>query len=93
MAAASFLGEQLHARDYPGPEPLNGRRTLVVGGGASAAELLGETGDSHRPSSDELDFEAAEVILSATGSGPPPPTSRRRTCADRSAGSPSTPPP
>ncbi|MGA8845012.1 MAG: NAD(P)-binding domain-containing protein [Nocardioides sp.] len=38
----AFRGEQLHTRDYPGPEHFRGRRTLVVGGGASAVQLLGE---------------------------------------------------
>ena len=40
--AASFRGEQLHTHDYPGPEHFRGRRTLGVGGGASAVQLLGE---------------------------------------------------
>jgi len=39
---AEFAGWQLHTHDYPGPEPFAGRRTLVVGGGASAVQLLGE---------------------------------------------------
>lgn len=39
---ATFRGEQLHTHDYPGPEHFRGRRTLVVGGGASAVQLLGE---------------------------------------------------
>ena len=38
----TFGGEQLHTVDYPGPEPFRGRRVLVVGGGASAIQLLGE---------------------------------------------------
>ncbi len=37
-----FRGEQLHTRDYPGPEHFRGRRVVVVGGGASAVQLLGE---------------------------------------------------
>lgn len=40
--AASFGGEQLHTHDYPGPEHFRARRTLVVGGGTSAVQLLGE---------------------------------------------------
>ena len=37
----TFLGEQLHTVDYPGPEHFAGRRVLVVGGGASAVQFLG----------------------------------------------------
>ncbi|KAA1427350.1 NAD(P)-binding domain-containing protein [Nocardioides antri] len=40
--AATFRGEQLHTVDYPGPEHFDGRRVLVVGGGASAVQFLGE---------------------------------------------------
>ncbi len=38
----TFAGEQLHASAYPGAESFAGRRVLVVGGGASAVQLLGE---------------------------------------------------
>lgn len=38
----TFLGEQLHTADYPGPEHFIGKRVLVVGGGASAVQFLGE---------------------------------------------------
>jgi cation diffusion facilitator CzcD-associated flavoprotein CzcO len=38
----TFLGEQLHTVDYPGAEHFAGRRMLVVGGGASAVQFLGE---------------------------------------------------
>jgi thioredoxin reductase len=37
----TFLGEQLHTHDYPGPEHFLGKRVLVVGGGASAVQFLG----------------------------------------------------
>ncbi|MDQ0612585.1 cation diffusion facilitator CzcD-associated flavoprotein CzcO [Microbacterium sp. W4I4] len=37
----TFLGEQLHTIDYPGPEHFRGKRVLVVGGGASAVQFLG----------------------------------------------------
>ncbi len=37
----TFVGEQLHTVDYPGPEHFIGKRTLVVGGGASAVQFLG----------------------------------------------------
>lgn len=38
----TFRGEQVHTAGYPGPEHFRGRRTLVVGGGASAVQFLGE---------------------------------------------------
>ncbi|MET1059479.1 MAG: NAD(P)-binding domain-containing protein [Nocardioides sp.] len=38
----TFHGEQLHTVDYPGAEHFRGRRVVVVGGGASAVQLLGE---------------------------------------------------
>ena len=37
----TFLGEQFHTVDYPGPRHFMGKRTLVVGGGASAVQFLG----------------------------------------------------
>lgn len=37
----TFLGEQLHTVDYPGPEHFRGKRVLVVGGGASAVQFIG----------------------------------------------------
>ena len=44
----SFRGEQLHTAGYPGPEQFRGRRVLVVGGGASAVQHLGELAPRHR---------------------------------------------
>ena len=38
----TFLGEQLHTVDYPGAAHFAGTRVLVVGGGASAVQFLGE---------------------------------------------------
>ena len=38
----TFRGEQLHTAGYPGPEHFRGKRVVVVGGGASAVQLLGE---------------------------------------------------
>ena len=38
----TFAGEQLHTVDYPGAEHFVGKRVLVVGGGASAVQFLGE---------------------------------------------------
>lgn len=40
--AGTFRGEQLHTVAYPGPEHFAGKRVLVVGGGASAVQFLGE---------------------------------------------------
>jgi cation diffusion facilitator CzcD-associated flavoprotein CzcO len=39
---ATFRGEQLHTVSYPGPGHFRGQRVVVVGGGASAVQLLGE---------------------------------------------------
>ena len=38
----TFRGRQLHTVDYAGPEDLAGLRVVVVGGGASAVQILGE---------------------------------------------------
>ncbi len=38
----TFRGEQLHTVGYSGPEPFRNRRVVVVGGGASGVQLLGE---------------------------------------------------
>lgn len=40
--AETFAGEQLHTADYPGPDHFDGKRVVVVGGGASAVQFLGE---------------------------------------------------
>ncbi|QYJ02644.1 NAD(P)/FAD-dependent oxidoreductase [Nocardioides panacisoli] len=40
--ARSFRGEQWHTAHYPGASHFDGRRVLVVGGGASAVQFLGE---------------------------------------------------
>jgi cation diffusion facilitator CzcD-associated flavoprotein CzcO len=40
--AETFRGRQLHTHEYDGPESFRGRRVVVVGGGASAVQLLGE---------------------------------------------------
>lgn len=38
----TFLGEQVHTHDYPGAEHFRGTRVVIVGGGTSAVQLLGE---------------------------------------------------
>ena len=40
--AETFRGEQLHTHSYPGRDHFRGKRVLVVGGGASAVQFLGE---------------------------------------------------
>lgn len=40
--ADTFTGRQLHTVEYDGPEEFAGRRVLVVGGGASAVQILAE---------------------------------------------------
>lgn len=40
--AETFEGVQLHTHDYPGPDPFAGQHVVVVGGGASAVQLLAE---------------------------------------------------
>lgn len=40
--ADTFAGRQVHTVDYPGPLAFAGRRVVVVGGGASAVQFLGE---------------------------------------------------
>ncbi|MFJ6164903.1 NAD(P)-binding domain-containing protein [Micromonospora orduensis] len=39
---SSFRGRQLHTADYRGPDEFAGSRVVVVGGGTSAVQLLGE---------------------------------------------------
>jgi cation diffusion facilitator CzcD-associated flavoprotein CzcO len=38
----TFRGRQLHTVDYTGPDTFAGKRVVVVGGGASAVQILGE---------------------------------------------------
>lgn len=38
----TFLGRQLHTVEYDGPEAFASQRVVVVGGGASAVQILGE---------------------------------------------------
>lgn len=40
--AELFVGRQVHTHDYRGPEELAGQHVVVVGGGASAVQLLAE---------------------------------------------------
>ncbi|MGC0317412.1 FAD-dependent oxidoreductase [Kitasatospora acidiphila] len=40
-----FAGRQLHYADYRGPAEFAGKRVVVVGGGASAIQLLSELGE------------------------------------------------
>ena len=54
----TFRGEQLHTVDYPGPEHFAGKRVLVVGGGASAVQFLGEI----RPVADTVWVTRSEPV-------------------------------
>ena len=38
----TFVGEQIHSREYRSPAPFAGQRVLVVGGGNSGAQILAE---------------------------------------------------
>ena len=40
--AATFAGRQLHTQTYDGPAEFRGRHVVVVGGGASAVQILAE---------------------------------------------------
>ena len=70
----TFRGEQLHTVDYPGPDHFAGKRVLVVGGGASAVQFLGELAPvtdtvwvTRRPPvwrTDEFDREAGHQAVS-----------------------------
>ncbi|MDO5676931.1 MAG: FAD-dependent oxidoreductase [Propionibacteriaceae bacterium] len=40
--ARSFQGQQFHTAHYPGPAALTGKRVVVIGGGASAVQFIGE---------------------------------------------------
>jgi cation diffusion facilitator CzcD-associated flavoprotein CzcO len=53
-----FRGEQLHTVDFPGAEHFRGKRTLVVGGGASAVQFLGEI----RPLTDTIWVTRTEPV-------------------------------
>ncbi|WP_299056610.1 FAD-dependent oxidoreductase [uncultured Nocardioides sp.] len=71
---ADFRGRQLHTSDYTGPGAMTGRRVVVVGGGASAVQLLGEIAPvaaatlwvTRRPPvwrGDEFDAEAGRAAV------------------------------
>jgi cation diffusion facilitator CzcD-associated flavoprotein CzcO len=70
----TFVGEQLHTVDYPGAGHFVGKRVLVVGGGASAVQFLGELAlvtdtlwVTRRPPvwrTDEFDREAGHAAVS-----------------------------
>ncbi len=70
---ASFAGEQVHTAHYPGAEHFRGRRVLVVGGGASAVQFLGELAPitetlwvTRRPPVWREDFDASAGLAAVT---------------------------
>ena len=70
---ATFAGEQVHTAHYPGAEHFRGRRVLVVGGGASAVQLLGELAPltrtlwvTRRPPVWRDDFDASAGLAAVT---------------------------
>ena len=69
----SFAGEQVHTAHYPGAEHFRGRRVLVVGGGASAVQFLGELAPvtetlwvTRRPPVWREEFDAAAGLAAVT---------------------------
>ncbi len=70
---ASFTGEQVHTAHYPGPQHFRGKRVLVVGGGASAVQFLGELAPvtetlwvTRRPPVWRDDFDASAGLAAVT---------------------------
>ncbi|MEV4754655.1 NAD(P)-binding domain-containing protein [Micromonospora sp. NPDC049559] len=82
----TFRGRQLHTADYRGPAELAGRRVVVVGGGTSAIQLLGEISQvaevvwvtrrppvfQDRPFSHEWGRAAVALVDEAVRAGRPP---------------------
>ncbi|NHC44467.1 NAD(P)-binding domain-containing protein [Motilibacter aurantiacus] len=82
----TFRGRQLHTADYRGPDELAGRRVVVVGGGASAVQLLAEVSLVARttwvtrrppvwrdaPFDEEAGRAAVALVEQAVRSGRPP---------------------
>lgn len=69
----AFRGEQVHTAHYPGVDHFRGRRVLVVGGGASAVQLLGELAPvtetlwvTRRPPVWREEFDAAAGLAAVT---------------------------
>ena len=70
-----FAGEQFHTATYPGAEHFRGKRVLVVGGGASAVQFIGELAPltdtvwvTRRPPvwrTDDFDAEAGLAAVTA----------------------------
>ena len=70
---ATFAGEQVHTAHYPGAAHFHGQRVLVVGGGASAVQLLGELAPvtdtlwvTRRPPVWRDEFDAAAGLAAVT---------------------------
>ena len=77
-----FAGEQWHTVAYPGREHFRGRRVLVVGGGASAVQFIGELATiahvqwvTRRPPAWSAEFSgrrAIEMVEQRVREGRPP---------------------
>jgi cation diffusion facilitator CzcD-associated flavoprotein CzcO len=70
---ADFAGEQVHTAHYPGAEHFLGKRVLVVGGGASAVQFIGELAPiadtlwvTRRPPVWRDEFDAAAGLAAVT---------------------------
>ena len=85
--AAEFGGRQLHTHDYRSPEPFEGMRTIVIGGGISAVQLLMELAPhtaqqtwvtrtepawSDRDFTTEFGREAVAMVIDRVRQGLPP---------------------
>jgi ketosteroid isomerase-like protein len=85
---ASFAGRQLHTADYRSAEEFAGRHVVVVGGGASAVQLLAEISEvttttwvtrrppvwREGPFDEQAGRDAVALVERAVAEGRPPPS-------------------
>jgi len=95
----TFTGRQLHTADYRGPAEFAGQRVIVVGGGASAVQLLSEISDvasttwvtrrapifRDEPFTQDVGRAAVALIDQRVRAGLPPGTCVRRSARRRPA--------